>query len=78
MYGVSAVAASNVVNVSSITMKYGPGGKKTAFSNQCWTKGTTQEYAQCLFPNGIRGNNNIIKVELQSAQMNVAQQQYDK
>ena len=76
---VSAFAASNVVNVSATKMKYGPKGKKTSLANQCWTKSDMQEYAQCLFPSGVRsGNNDIIKVELNSVQIAPAQQQYEK
>jgi hypothetical protein len=68
-----------VITLNETKMKYGPKGKNTKFNDQCWTKTSAREYANCLFPNGIRsGNNRIIKVELQSAQMNVAEQQVEK
>ncbi len=76
---VSAFAASDTIKITATKMKYGPKGKSTPFANQCWTKSDMQEYAQCLFPSGIRsGNNDIIKVELNSVQMAPAKQQYDK
>ena len=78
--GTPAFAASDTVTITATKMKYGPKGKNTPMSNQCWTKSNTQEYATCLFPNGIKGGggNDIIKVEMNSVQMAPAQQQYEK
>lgn len=72
-YGATANSDFTSCNftLNQIKLKFGPKGKSTAFSNQCWTLTNIKEYARCVlrYTGPIASSGGSIKVEKETIQM---------